>query len=170
MARKEDQFPGFDHCMWMMRRHDPAIQEDGFHALLPHAGDYIHELIREFRAETDHGLRCWLLELIGEARSDDAFDLLAEELRGPDESLRLWAIYGLEALGSKPARRLLWDAQWWEITPADERDEFTRELRAARDRIRALPHPGTAEGSSEGERGGRLRASVDEGRGFDVGF
>jgi hypothetical protein len=137
VARKEDQFPGFDRCMWMMRRHDPAIQEEGFHALLPHARDHLPELIREFRAETDHGLRCWLLELIGEARSDVAFDLLAEELSGPDEALRSWAIRGLEALGSKPARRLLWDAQSWEITPPDERDEFRRELRAARDRMQA---------------------------------
>jgi hypothetical protein len=56
-------------------------------------------------------LRCWLLELIGYARSSKALPVLAEQLHGDDESLRDWAAVGLEHLGSKPARRELWKAR-----------------------------------------------------------
>lgn len=95
--------------MWMMRRHDPWIQEEGFHALQPHASEFVPELIAEFQAEEDHGLKCWLLELIGDAKSEAAFDLLVEQLTSEDESLRLWAVYGLKTLDSKAARRVLFD-------------------------------------------------------------
>lgn len=101
----------FRDAMRLMRRRDPQAKEDGFHTLLPIAAEHVADLVREFQAERDdHGLRCWLLELIGEARSPEAFEVLAEQLRGPDEDLRLWAVRGLELLGTKDARRLLW--QW----------------------------------------------------------
>ena len=97
--------------MRLMRKHDPQLREDGFHTLLPVAGEHVTELIDEFNAERDdHGLRCWLLELIGEARSPLAFKLLAEQLHSTDESYSLWAARGLEKLDTKEARRLLW--QW----------------------------------------------------------
>jgi hypothetical protein len=101
----------FDEAMWKMRRHNPQTREDGFHELLPHAADHVDELIHEFRAEQDdHGLRCWLLELIGHARSPRALPLLIEQLASPDESLRSWAARGLEQLDAKEARRALWQA------------------------------------------------------------
>jgi len=63
--------------MRLMRKHDPQLQEDGFHMLRPHAAEHVDELIAEFRAEKkDHGLRCWLVELIGDARSEAARPLL----------------------------------------------------------------------------------------------
>jgi hypothetical protein len=81
----------FDEAMRLMRQHDPALMEDGFGLLRGHAGEHIEELIAEFgREENDHGLRCWLLELIGEARSERAFPLLAEQLYSSDESFRIW--------------------------------------------------------------------------------
>ncbi|MFC0439432.1 polysaccharide deacetylase family protein [Kutzneria buriramensis] len=59
-------------------------------------------LIEEFRtARDDRGLRCWLSELIGEARSEA---LLTDESFG-DRARR-----GLELLDSKESRRLLWAA------------------------------------------------------------
>ena len=64
----------------------------------------------EFQTEKDHGLRCWLLELIGEARSEKAFDLLCEQLQSSDERLRDWAIRGLRKLNTREARRALFDA------------------------------------------------------------
>jgi HEAT repeat protein len=95
--------------MALMRKRDPALQETGFQELLPVAGQHLPALTEAFRTETDHGLRCWLLELIGEARSPDAFELLAEQLDSDDESIRNWAIRGLEQLNTKDARRLLWE-------------------------------------------------------------
>jgi HEAT repeat protein len=97
--------------MRLMRRHDPQAREDGFHLLLPYAAEHIDELIAAFaREQNNPGLRCWLLELIGYARSPKALPVLAEHLHGDDESLRYWAAVGLEHLGSKLARRELWKA------------------------------------------------------------
>jgi hypothetical protein len=94
----------------MMRSHNPQTQEDGFHALLPRAAEHVNELIDDFRQEPDHGLKRWLLELIGEARSVKAFDLFCEQLDSTDSSLRDRAIRGLQALGSPEARQKLFDA------------------------------------------------------------
>jgi hypothetical protein len=94
----------------MMRKHNPQIQEDGFYWLRPHAAEHIDALIEEFHHEKEHGLRCWLLELIGEDRSEKVLDLLRGQLASPDESLRDWAIRGLTQLGTKAARQALFDA------------------------------------------------------------
>jgi putative heme iron utilization protein len=60
------------------------------------------ELIAEFEHEQDHGIRCWLLELIGSARDDRALPLLTEHLNNSDQALRSWAITGLQLLGHPP--------------------------------------------------------------------
>ena len=97
--------------MRLMRKHDPQLREDGFEYLRPRAADHVDELISSFAAEQDHGLRCWLLELIGLARSETALPLFAGLLADPDESFREWARHGLELLDSKEARTLLWKSQ-----------------------------------------------------------
>ena len=95
-----------------MRRHDPQLMEDGFWLLHAHAAEHTDELIAEFEREgNDHGLRCWLLELIGEARSERAFPLLAEQLHSSDEAFQRWAVRGLEKLGTKAARQALYQAR-----------------------------------------------------------
>jgi hypothetical protein len=49
-------------------------------------------------------VRCWLLELIGEARSPQALPVLVEQLNGDDEALRSWAVRSLEQLDTnRPA-------------------------------------------------------------------
>ena len=98
--------------MRLMRSRDPQVREDGFHLLLPHAAEHVDQLIAEFtRERTDHGLRCWLLELVGHARSAKALPTLVEQLYNDDESLRSWAVRGLEQLDSRPARHELWKAR-----------------------------------------------------------
>lgn len=78
---------------------------------LPHAAQHVDELIAAFTDERDdHGLRCWLLELIGDARSPRALPLLVEQLHSDDEALQSWAIRGLMKLDTKPARTELWKA------------------------------------------------------------
>jgi hypothetical protein len=106
---KKSRFLGYDHCLALMRKHDPQLREDGFHELLPHAAEHVDELTRDFREETDHGLRCWLLELIGEAKSPRALPLLTLQLGSSDESFRDWAIRGLQALNTPEARQALFD-------------------------------------------------------------
>jgi hypothetical protein len=102
----------FEQAMRLMRRHDPQAKEDGFGLLLPHAAEHVEELVAEFAQEReDHGLRCWLLELIGEARSPVALPLLVQQVHSDDESLRSWAVRGLEQLDTKQAREQLWRAR-----------------------------------------------------------
>lgn len=98
----------FADAMRLMRKHDPQLQEDGFDMLKRIAPDVLPRLIDEFEAEPDHGLRCWLLELIGLARSPAALSTLSKELTSGDESLRDRARRGLEQLGTKEARTILW--------------------------------------------------------------
>jgi HEAT repeat protein len=102
----------FRDAMGLMRRHDPQFQEEGFQILRDHAADDVDELMAAFRREDiDHGLRRWLLELIGRAQSSRAFPLLAEQLHSPDQSLRSWAVRGLKDLDSDEARQALYRAR-----------------------------------------------------------
>jgi hypothetical protein len=101
----------FAQTLRLMRSRNPQTAEDAFHTLRPHAGDYLREIVDAFYAEDDHGLRCWLLELIGEARSLTALPVLVEQLNGDDESLRGWAVRGLRKLDTRGAREALWHAR-----------------------------------------------------------
>lgn len=109
MRVRKQNFPGYRACLAMMRKHNPQIQEDGFHALFPHSAEHLDELMAEFWTEKDHGLRRWLLELIGEAKSAKAFDLLCEQLQSSDDGLRNWALRGLQKLNTPEARQTLFD-------------------------------------------------------------
>ena len=114
--------------MEMMRKRDPATREDGFHWLMPHASEHIHELIAEFESEEDFDLRCWLLELIGLAKSPDAFDFFARQLHADDSRLRNRALEGLKNLDSKEARTLLWRARSFTLSSPEETQEFRSTL------------------------------------------
>ncbi|MEU7612859.1 HEAT repeat domain-containing protein [Micromonospora sp. NPDC049204] len=107
----------FQQAMRLMRSNDAQTQEDGFHQLRPHVAQHLDELIVEFDRETDHGLRCWLLELIGDARAEQALPVLVDQLHGDDESLRDWAARGLERLDTKQARRELYQARTTGLLP-----------------------------------------------------
>jgi hypothetical protein len=101
----------FERWLAMMRKRDPQIQEDGFHALLPHARRFVGPLAAAFAVETDHGLRCWLLELLGAARDPQLTGMFLALLDDTDESIRDWAITGLQELAptDKEVRRELFD-------------------------------------------------------------
>lgn len=101
--------PKFDECLAMMRSRDPQVAEDGFGWLEQRASEYVPRLLDAFEAESDQGVRRWLLELIAGARSRDAFGLLCEQASSTDESLRHWAVRGLELLDTKVARTFLFD-------------------------------------------------------------
>jgi hypothetical protein len=101
----------FTRGMILMRKHNPQTQEDGFELVRAVASEHVAELMAAYAVEQDHGLKCWLLELVGEARSSEALQLLAGELRSDSESLRKWARLGLEKLNTREARRVLWENQ-----------------------------------------------------------
>jgi hypothetical protein len=98
----------FARALRSMRSDDPRQRENGFDFLREHADSYVEELIAAFDGErADHGLRCRLLELVAEARSPRALPLLAAQLQTDDESLRFWAVRGMEMLDTPAAREEL---------------------------------------------------------------
>src|SRR5690348_10525388 len=104
---KKDRFPGFAKCMAMMRKRDALTQEHGFHWLRPHAAEFVEQLMAEFQAETkDFGLKCWLVELIGEARDPRALPLLADLLQSSEERLRDRAVAALRLMDTSESRRV----------------------------------------------------------------
>ena len=118
------KFPGLKACLSMMRKHNPQTQEDGFDFLSQHAAEYVDELMAEIESEQEHGLRCWLLELLGEARSPKVLPLFVKYLKSEDESLRTWAAAGLHKLNTKEARQLLWDARSHRFDDPEETKRF----------------------------------------------
>jgi hypothetical protein len=96
-----------ERALQSMRSEDPALRAQGFDFLREHADAYVDEIVDAFREERDDELRCLLLELIAEARSPGALTVLADQLDSDDESLRFWAIRGLEMLDSAEARQAL---------------------------------------------------------------
>jgi hypothetical protein len=122
------RFPGLDKCLAMMRGKNPAVQEDGFHWLLPHAGQFAPQLIAEFEVEQDPGLKYWLLELIGEARDPISFELFEAQLRSQVESYRHGAIRGLHLLNTKESRRLLFEASTRELDTPEATERFRADL------------------------------------------
>jgi hypothetical protein len=106
---KPDRFRDerFARALESMRSSDSRLRGNGFDFLREHADAYVDDLIAEFEKEHDQGLRCWLLELVAEARSPHALPVLAGQLESDDESLRLWAIRGLEMLDTREAHQEL---------------------------------------------------------------
>jgi len=94
-----------------LRERDTQGRERAFDFLREHADAYVDDLVAEFAAEEDQGLRCWLLELLAEARSAKALDVFRRELESPDESLQFWAVRGLEMLDSREAEQVLEQAR-----------------------------------------------------------
>jgi hypothetical protein len=62
--------------------------DPGFREAMRLMRDHLDELVTQFEQEDDHGLRCWLLELIGAARSPGGLPVLSAQLASNDESLR----------------------------------------------------------------------------------
>lgn len=98
----------FERALELLRTRGPRFMTLGFDFLREHADAYVDRLVAAFEGERDDDeLRCWLLELIAEARSPDALPVLAGALDAEDESLRFWAIRGLEMLDTAEARHEL---------------------------------------------------------------
>lgn len=96
----------FARGMAMIHKHDPQVKEGGFGLVKGVAAAHVHELIGAYTDETDRGVRCWLLESLGEARSSEALPVIVDALASPDDSIRDWGQAGLEKLDTKDARTL----------------------------------------------------------------
>ena len=101
--------PTFNESLALMRKRNPQLAENGFHHLRPRAKECLPQLIEAFRNEEVRSVRCWLLELIGEARSAEALPILCEQALSADESFKAWGIAGLKLLDTKAARTFLFE-------------------------------------------------------------
>ncbi len=122
------KFPGFNKCIQMMRSHDGENREDGFGWLAQHASQHVNELIEAFADNENLGLRSLLIELIGVAKSSEAFPFLATQLRAHDWRFRKWAIVGLKNMDAKEARTLLWEARSFEMETKEDTERFRMQL------------------------------------------
>ncbi|WP_395647548.1 HEAT repeat domain-containing protein [Terricaulis sp.] len=100
--------PTFKEALALMRSRNAMDAEGGFLEVQRMAREHVAELMAAFAVEPQDGVRCWLLELIGEARAPEAFALLCEQSASADESLRSWAVRGLQMLGTPDARAFLY--------------------------------------------------------------
>ncbi|MGW4502741.1 HEAT repeat domain-containing protein [Micromonospora sp. NPDC004336] len=98
----------FDRSLAMMRSRDPQAMEDGFGLMRDIARQHVQELLDAYGREADYRTRFLLLELIGETRSAQTFEVLSTELLNDDEKFSSRAERGLRLLDTKEARRLLW--------------------------------------------------------------
>lgn len=110
--RKFPNYPGFQKCVELLGSSNVqgAWVDVICHELGQHAHEETDELLSLARSEI--GNNSWvgriLLQVIANAKLPDAFDLFAELLKSPDESLQNYAIDGLQQLNTKEARQLLW--------------------------------------------------------------
>jgi hypothetical protein len=111
--------------------------ETAHFALRKYANTYIEDLISEFRNVTDPGVRQYLLELIGEARSPKALPVLTEVIQGDEEPSWSWAIYGLRDLESREARKVLWEAKSY-VKQTEELTQLFQETLASCSRHLAM--------------------------------
>jgi hypothetical protein len=99
--------PSFEECLAMMREGNPQVAEAGYGVLAPRVKKLLPRLIAAFETEDGHGTKCWLLQLIGEARSEAAFDCWKREAQSDDGAIRSWAVRGLTKLDTQPSRDFL---------------------------------------------------------------
>ena len=110
-SRSSRRRRSFDELLAAMRSSDGLFAEEAFAELGEQAAEYLPQLLDAFAAERERpsGLGFWLLELLAESRSEQAFPLYEELLSSNNESYRDGAVLGLEALEKKEARRLLYE-------------------------------------------------------------
>ena len=118
----------FEHHLDEMRSTDPETAEGGFAAIQERASEQIDNLIAAFATETDHGVRCWLLELVGDARSEKALPLLRWALTCDDEAFRRWALHGIHQLGTPEAKALWEDAKTLKFADEEETEAFREQI------------------------------------------
>ena len=130
MDQGKVDFLGFDRYLQMLHSKNAMIQEEGFYDLAQHAGEYLEELLTAFDTEENRGMRSWLLEIIGYAKSPRAFPIFLKYLHSSDDSLRCWAKYGLAKLGTtREGRQLLWEAYLYGAgLPQFETEEAARKV------------------------------------------
>jgi hypothetical protein len=107
------------------------MMEERFNWLVGREREHLVELIEAFHVERDHGLRCWLLQLIGQARAPETLPLFRELLLTEDTpfDFRIWAVYGLHDVGTKEARCLLFELRSWTFADEWESEEFQAAVR-----------------------------------------
>jgi HEAT repeat protein len=101
----------FERALWLIRRHAPEVREDGFALMREIAAEHVAELMAAFESESEYGLRCWLLALLGETRAVETVPMFSALLYDEEERFRELAAVGLQMVGTKEARTALYRAR-----------------------------------------------------------
>jgi len=108
--KKYRHFPGVQKCAELLR--SPNVNGTWIDIicleLQDHAGEHFSELVAAISAEENQPIKTLLLAALAEAGLPEAISIFAENLRSPQESLRYWSEFGLEKVGTKEARVILW--------------------------------------------------------------
>jgi|GEM_PF-3994899 len=109
--RKQKPAKSFAVCMEFMCHPDPEKKQHGFHALRQNVATFLPLILHALERETNHGIQCWLLELVVIGKEPSTIPLLASYLYHKDDSLRYWAKTGLKDFGTRQALRIIRDAE-----------------------------------------------------------
>ena len=109
--KKYPNFPGVQKCAELLR--SPNVNGTWVDIicleLQDHAAECFPELVAAIRAEENEPIKTLLLAALAEAGMPEAMSLLAENLHSANERLRHWSEFGLEKIGTKEARAILWN-------------------------------------------------------------
>ncbi len=109
--KKYPHFPGIQKCVELLR--SPNINGTWVDIicleLQDHAAENFSELTATIGAEENERIKILLLAALAEAGLPEVTPTLAENLHSNQESLRYWAKFGLEKIGTKEARTALWN-------------------------------------------------------------
>jgi len=108
--KKYPNFPGVQKCVELLE--SPNVNGTWVDIicleLQDHAAECFSELVAAISAKENERIRILLLAALAEAGLPEAISILAENLHSPQESLRYWSEFGLEKIGTKEARAILW--------------------------------------------------------------
>jgi hypothetical protein len=82
-----------------------------FSLLQGYVAEHLEECLSACSVEADYGARRDLLEIISELCSEQAIPLLNASMSDSEEGIRFWAEHGLRKIGTKAARKILWEFQ-----------------------------------------------------------
>jgi hypothetical protein len=94
-----------------LQQYREGRRDDAFFGLLELDHEILAELMAAFRAESDSGIRAFLVEVIWQHRRQEAIPFLGEALRSAEPAIWKQAIDGLVALASPAAFAVLQEAR-----------------------------------------------------------
>ena len=95
-----NEFPGFDACIDLIRSKDPMIFEDGYHLLLPRVKDFGDRIVKLIQSESDPKIKPRFVELLGECEDKQYLPIFEKLLESEIHDVVAWSLTSLERINS----------------------------------------------------------------------